>query len=351
VSENSTLIPPFWNGRESRIHLRIFGSSIRGRYLISMVVLLMLVACLMGVNLAAAAGPEETAMKAGQLFRDCSDCPEMVVIPAGGFLMGSSSAAATRDLEAAAQYGHREFIQEDLQLERPQHSVTIGRSFALSKNFVTRGEFGVFVRETGYLNQAGCTLFVDHTYPTRSETDWQNPGFAQTDRDPVVCVSWEDAKAYVDWLNNRLSHQVPAQGGWYRLPSEAEWEYAARAGTQTTRWWGDAIGQGNANCDGCGSSWDKKQTAPVGSFAANPFGISDALGNAWEWTEDCWNDSYVGAPEDGRAWITGQCDLRVMRGGDWNTYPWVLRSAERSEEKQDRHTNYIGFRIAKSLQK
>jgi formylglycine-generating enzyme required for sulfatase activity len=143
----------------------------------------------------------------------------------------------------------------------------------------------------------GYTLFVNDRYPRRADAGWAHPGFLQTDRDPIVCVNWSDAQAYVTWLNGRLRGQVSSTSrGPYRLPSEAEWEYAARAGTQTVRWWDDSTGSGNAICDGCGSRWDRRQTGPVDSFRPNPFGLSDVLGNAWEWTEDCWNPNYQGRP-------------------------------------------------------
>jgi formylglycine-generating enzyme required for sulfatase activity len=302
------------------------------------------------------ASSEEQGMQVGQIFRDCSDCPEMVVVPAGSFLMGSSEADTKRVLEILIlepfPYGG-EMNKRSLLNEQPQHSVAIPRAFGMGKYPVTRGEFTAFIQETGYLISGGCTLFVNHRYPRRADAGWGHPGFLQTDRDPVVCVNWSDAQAYVAWLNGRLRGQMPSTGsGPYRLPSEAEWEYAARAGTHTLRWWGDSIGSGNAVCDGCGSRWDGKQTAPVDSFHPNPFGLSDMLGNVWEWTEDCWNANYQGAPVDGSAWTTGKsCGMRVMRGGDFSNRPWVLRPAERTYPypDADMRANYIGFRIAKEL--
>ncbi|WP_158240848.1 formylglycine-generating enzyme family protein [Telmatospirillum siberiense] len=298
----------------------------------------------------AVADPEaKTVMPAGQTFRDCPDCPEMVVIPAGSIAIGSSDADTERDLESMPQ-DETAIDKQSLVMEHPQHSVTIGRSFALAKFLVTRGEFAAFVRETGYSINSKCTVLVDHRYQERAEAGWQNSGFSQTDRDPVVCISWQDAKAYVAWLNGKLrDRSLMAGNGSYRLPSEAEWEYAARAGTQTARWWGDSIGSGNANCDGCGSRWDRKQTSPVDSFRANPFGLHDMLGNAWEWMEDCWNESYAGAPADGSAWMAGNCERRVMRGGGFANRPWVLRSAHRSKFAPNRSSNYIGLRVAKML--
>jgi formylglycine-generating enzyme required for sulfatase activity len=298
----------------------------------------------------AVAAPESPAAQASETFRDCSDCPEMVAVPAGTFLMGSSAAETARDLDSTMPRDDIPIVRGYLAMEHPQHAVNIGRSVALGKYHVTREEFAAFVRDTGYSIRGGCTLFANHRYEQRADAGWQNPGFTQTDRDPVVCVSWQDAKAYVAWLNEKLRGQRPMRDdGPYRLPSEAEWEYAARAGTRTARWWGDAVGSGRANCDGCGSRWDKKQPAPVGSFEPNPFGLFDMLGNASEWTEDCWNESYLGAPADGSAWASGTCESHVLRGSNWTNLPWVLRSANRTSNFSGKRTNYIGFRVARTL--
>jgi formylglycine-generating enzyme required for sulfatase activity len=293
---------------------------------------------------------EEVDVQTGQTFRDCSECPEMVVIPAGSFLLGSSAEEAARDLEYVVPKNELKSAKQSMTFERPQHQVNFSRAFAIGKQPVTRGQFAAFVREAGYSVENGCTVWIDHTYPFQPNAGWQSPGFSQTDGDPVVCVNRDDIKAYLAWLNSKLPGRTPSEGDEsYRLPSEAEREYAARAGTRTARWWGGPIGSGNANCDGCGSRWDKKQTAPAGSFGANPFGLEDVLGNVWESTEDCWNETYVGAPEDGRAWTAGECDSRVMRGGGWANHPWVLRTAHRSSERFTDRTNYIGFRVAKTL--
>jgi formylglycine-generating enzyme required for sulfatase activity len=149
----------------------------------------LVVALSVAVGGAFAAGPEQAALPAAQTFRDCSDCPEMVVIPAGNFLMGSSAAETARDVEAALPVGEAKYAEGSMASEHPQHPVSIDRSFALSRYRVTRGEFAAFVRETGYSVDGGCTLWIDHTYPERPDAGWQNPGFAQTDRDPVVCVN------------------------------------------------------------------------------------------------------------------------------------------------------------------
>ena len=241
---------------------------------------------------------------AGQSFRDCADCPEMVVVPPGQFMMGSdASDGDSRDNE------------------RPRHAVTVKAAFAVGKYHVTRAEYAKFVHATGHSTRNDCPNF--------------------TDRDPVVCVSWDDAKAYIAWLS-----KTTGQG--YRLLTEAEWEYAARAGKTTARYWGDAIGKGNANCDGCGSRWDNKSTSPAGSFAPNPFGLYDMLGNAYQWVEDCYHGNYAGAPGDAAAWDSGARTIRVSRGGSWNSYPWSLRAAFRYDGSPIRST-VIGFRLARTV--
>jgi formylglycine-generating enzyme required for sulfatase activity len=161
-------------------------------------------------------------------------------------------------------------------------------------------------------------------------------------RQPAINVSWPDAQRYVEWLS-RLT------GRSYRLLTEAEWEYAARAGTATAYYWGDEIGKGNANCDGCGSEWDSKQTAPVGSFAANSFGLYDMAGNVWQWVQDCYHDGYDGAPGDGSAWTEGDCRRRVVRGGSWIDLPRNLRSAIRNWDTSGYRDVDLGFRVGRTL--
>ncbi len=308
-----------------------------------------LIALLICVPRVVAADSGAIPPQAGSTFRDCPNCPEMVVIPAGEFLMGSLSAETERDL-AAVSFFESFMAKKHMSAEHPQHLVRIGRPFALGKYPVTRVEFATFVRDTGYIATGGCTFFDNHRYRINPEGGWDNPGFPQTNRDPVVCVSWQDAQAYITWLNDKLrTNRTQREEGKYRLPTEAEWEYGARANQQTPRWWGDEIGRGNADCDGCGSLWDEKGTAPVDSFHANQFGLYDVLGTAWEWTEDCWNTDYKVAPSDGSAWTVGDCSERVMRGGDWSSSSWVLRSANRSEMDMTVPTNYIGFRVAKTI--
>ena len=226
---------------------------------------------------------------------------EMVSIPAGTFRMGDLSDEGDDD-------------------ERPVHSVEVP-AFNMGKHEVTFTQWDTCVAD------GGCGRYRP-----------DDEGWGRGNR-PVINVSWDDAQRYIDWLNDKT-------GGNFRLPSEAEWEYAARAGSKTKYSWGNSIGSNRANCDGCGSRWDDDRTAPVGSFSANAWGLHDMHGNVWEWTEDCWNDSYAGAPSDGRAWELGNCGRRVIRGGSWLDLPRFLRSAYRDRYTRSSRYGLIGFRLA-----
>ncbi len=269
-------------------------------------------------------------------FRDCPDCPTMVVVPAGRFIMGSP----------ANEHGR-------FDAEGPPHAVSV-HAFALGKYDVTSEEFLAFLRETGY-QPAPCDPVLGLAWRSPGRGLAYPPGDVQPPRWPAVCLNWFDAEAYLAWLNSKLRGRAGATAGDgpYRLPSEAEWEYAARAGTTAARWWGDAIGTGKANCNGCGSAWNGRELAPVGSFAPNPFGLYDMLGNVWQWTSDCWNESYVGAPSDGSAWQTGDCSKRVLRGGSWSNVPEFIRSAARSRAdaagRDANYSSYAGFHVARTL--
>jgi formylglycine-generating enzyme required for sulfatase activity len=238
--------------------------------------------------------------------------------------------------------------------EGPQHSVSV-RSFALAKYDVTQQEFLTFLRASGYQPKP-CDPLLDMSWRSPHPGLAYSPGLVDLPRQPAVCLSWYDAQTYVAWLNDKVRDRaLPSKGddGPYRLPSEAEWEYAARAGTTTARWWGDSVGVGNANCHGCGSTWDNQLIAPAGSFGPNPFGLYDILGNVWQWTSDCWNENYAGAPKDGSTWTAGNCGKRVMRGGSWSNSPVFVRSATRSSGDpggQDfDYASYVGFRVARTL--
>jgi formylglycine-generating enzyme required for sulfatase activity len=256
----------------------------------------------------------EQALKQKDTFRECANvqgrdnCPEMVVVPAGSFVMGSLATEPGR------------FAIED-----PQHEVTIARPFAVAKFEVTFDEWDTCV------TYGDCGRVGDR-------------GWGRGQR-PVIFVSRDDALHYVAWLS-----QMTGQP--YRLLSEAEYEYAARAGTHTIYPWGDEVqlnGAAMANCDKCGSTWDDKQTAPVGSFAPNQFGLYDMVGNVWEWIQDCAHPNYNGAPTDGTAWQGADCNGLVIRGGSWNFSPESVRSAMRGWSTEGGRDNYLGFRVARTL--
>jgi formylglycine-generating enzyme required for sulfatase activity len=259
----------------------------------------------------------------------------MVVVPSGSFQMGSTDEDAVRDISAINGQNagfYRANEARNVVAEHPQHVVTIRRPFALGRYAVTWGEFKVFLAQTRYSADGPCQIYLNHTYESPVGSGWQNPGFNLSDRLPVACVSWKDAQAYLAWLNSKVAKsEANNLGGPYRLPSEAEWEYAERGGTQTARWWGDDVGVAKAVCLGCRSQWDDLQPAPVGSFEPNPFGLYDMLGNLFQWTADCWNQNYVGAPNDGSPWLAGDCTKRVARGGAFMTYPQGMRSASRTK--------------------
>lgn len=250
----------------------------------------------------------EHALKPLASFRECAkDCPEMIVIPAGAFTMGSPATEKGR-------YGN----------EGPQHEVTIAMPFAVSKFDVTFAEWNACV------SVGECPQANDY-------------GFGQGTQ-PVIDVSWNDAQQYVAWLS-RMTGQP------YRLPTEAEWEYAARAGTKTAFFWGDEIDSGsdNANCNGCGSAWDLRKTSPVGSFKPNAFGLYDMVGNVWQWTQDCYHANYNDASADGSALIGGDCALHTVRGSAWNRSPHPVRLATRVGHAASSRIGNTGMRIARTL--
>jgi formylglycine-generating enzyme required for sulfatase activity len=242
-------------------------------------------------------------------FKDCAGCPQMLVIPAGEFTMGSPPS------EQGAE---------------TQHRVTIAAPFAVGKFEITFDEWGACVKD------GGCDGY------------WPDDQHWGRGKRPVIDVSWEKAKAYVSWLSAKT-------GKTYRLLSEAEWEYAARAGTTTTYYTGDSLSPRAANYDGSEdgsgpSDVNRKKTMPVGSFPPNAFGLHDMHGNVIEWVEDCWHDDYTAAaPTDGSAWLEGNCDGRVMRGGSWEDSQTELRSGARLGEFKDQSSYADGFRVARNL--
>ncbi len=266
--------------------------------------------------------PQAAISAPGSVFRDCADCPEMVVIPTGSFTMGSP------DIETGRLEDGR---------EGPQHSVAIRQAFGVGKYEVSNAQFGRFVAESGHTTGGGCYWWTGSKVELDAAKSWRSPGYAQTENDPVACVSWDDAKAYTQWLSQKT-------GKTYRLLTEAEWEYAARAGTSTAYSFGDTITPQQANHNNT-----LRRTVPVGSYPANAFGLHDMHGNVWEWTEDCWNANYNGAPSDGSAWTAGNCGQRVLRGGSWNGHPRHLRSANRYGVPVGSRVNYVGFRVSRTL--
>ena len=252
---------------------------------------------------------KEQALEPGDVFKECiADCPEMIVVPAGYYTMGSP------ETEDSHQAG-----------ESPQHRVTIGKPFAVSKYELT------------FANWDSCAAYGD----CDPHIDDGNFGRGQQ---ALVNVTWDDAQSYVTWLSKMT-------GKPYRLLSEAEYEYAARAGTDTVYPWGDDIGNANADCNGCGSQWDFQRPAPVGSFAANRFGLYDMVGNIWEWVQDCYHNDYIGAPGDGSEWawtIEGLC-FRTARGGSWVDFPESVRSAARQWRPREFRFYNLGFRVGRTL--
>lgn len=255
----------------------------------------------------------------GERFKDCADCPELVVVPAGQFVMGSPP-----------DEPEREAARED------QVRVTIAKPFAIGAFAVTRGEFAAFVAATGYEVDAGCYFWTGTTWENRADRSWRAPGFEQDDRHPVTCVDLKSARAYVAWLSKRTGKQ-------YRLPSEAEREYATRAGTATAFSWGSSIAPQFANYGGT------HRTMRVDSFEPNAWGLYNVHGNVWDWIEDCWNESNAGNPGDGSARTTGDCTWRVARGGAWNYSPTYLRSAYRYWNEPDNRSGVQGMRVVREL--
>jgi formylglycine-generating enzyme required for sulfatase activity/CRP-like cAMP-binding protein/chromosome segregation ATPase len=253
---------------------------------------------------APAAAPEITPVVAGRSFsdalRDGGRGPTLVELPAATFLMGSSGASPNFT-------------------ERPQHAVTL-TAFAIGKYEVTFAEYDRFARATGR------RLPYDE-------------GWGRGQR-PVINISWKDATAYAAWLSKQTGHT-------YRLPSEAQWEFAARAGTGTPYWWADSSEEVQANCFNCGSQWDGKMSAAVGSFSPNGLGLHDTSGNVQEWTQDCYHNSYQGAPSDGSAWQSAGCSQRVVRGGAYSSPADSLRSARRAQFEQETRLDNIGFRVVR----
>jgi len=284
------------------------------------------------------------------VVRDCPDCPEMIVVPAGTFSFGTPSDQRETD----ARRG-----------ESPPTPVTISRPFAMARTEVTVGEFRAFVQATQYAVGGDCRVLTAGGWQRAPERGWQDPGFrsAPADNEPVVCVSFDDARAYSAWLSKTTGHT-------YRLPTETEWEYAARGGTASARYF-DASSEADVlslACDyanvydasavgelalpipyaRCGDG--HPYVAPVGSYKPNAFDLYDMLGNVREWVEDCYTESAIGRPDDGSAWVwAGGCELRGVRGGSFATRPSESRAAYRGAEPEGQRQADLGFRIVREL--
>lgn len=295
---------------------------------------------------APAATPAPAAPARLPTIRDCPKCPEMVVLPAGQFEMGSAPGEAERFEVPSDIAGH----------DQPRHRVTFAKPFALARTDVTRGQFAAFVAETHFHSVRGCQTISAERRERNPEASWDNPGFDQTDNDPVVCVGSGEIDAYLRWLQR-------VTGKPYRLPTEAEWEYAARAGTTTAFYWGEDPGQlcqyensADLTAHEAGATIHIEcrdgfaRTAPVASFKPNPWGLYDMLGNVTVIMQDCANDGYAGAPSDGSAWTTGDCALHAARKANYGIgRAWVFRAAARLREPILVRRDRGGFRVALSL--
>lgn len=290
----------------------------------------------------------ERALAPQDGFQECSDCPQMIVVPAGSFVMGSPP--GERDRAPA---------------EGPQLSVSIARPFALGRTHVTVDQYAAFVAATGHVPQRGCWTIEGGTFVFRDGLSWRDPGFSQGGTHPALCVSWDDATNYVAWLSRTT-------GRTYRLPSEAEWEYAARAGSTSRYFFGDDPHDLCRHANGFDrtarsafsgfSEWTPVpcddgyvNTAPAGSFSPNLFGLYDMHGNAYELVEDCYHQTMDGVPPDGSArgqahwWSFRTCKHHVRRGGSWYGSPADLRAARRLSIPHDVRGTGVGFRIARTL--
>jgi formylglycine-generating enzyme required for sulfatase activity len=289
-----------------------------------------------------AAAPKAAAVvpvpqiRPGSIIQDCPTCPVLTVLPTGRFEQGTEAANGSA-------------------FEKPPHWVLIAHPIALSTNAVTVDEFRAFVAATGR-DMQGCDTY-DGTWRHHAENNWENPGFAQTGSHPVTCASWNDAKAYAAWLSAKTGHQ-------YRLPSASEWEYAARAGGAAAQPWSEDGSGACASANVADQSAARRypgwsvfacndgyvQTSPVASFKANSFGLNDMLGNVFQWTEDCWNSDYKGAPIDGSARKDGDCAERELRGGSWFSTPAYVRANYRNHFGADYRTSSVGIRVARDVE-
>jgi formylglycine-generating enzyme required for sulfatase activity len=283
----------------------------------------------------ACAGPASAA----PALKDCAECPDLVAVAPGSFTRGATVG------DVAADPG-----------ELPPHEVTVRRPFAIAATPVTVDQFAAFVAATGYALKGGCHTLTDEGWRVDPAANFRAPGFAQNGTHPAVCVSWNDAQAYVAWLSQ-------LGGRRYRLPSEAEWELAARGGTATRNFWGDddrdACLYANVNDIAAKNKTAKVAvncddgylyTSPVARFRPNPFGLYDMIGNAWAWTADCWLGDYARSPRDGSAAEVAGCAERVLRGSSWTDTPGPVRINAREHRPPSARLSIVGFRVARDLE-
>lgn len=273
-----------------------------------------------------------------EAWRDCADCPELVTLQPGSFSRG----AAEDDLTADEN-------------EFPRHEVRIEKPFAIATHLVARRDYEIFVTTTGYTPASGCHTLTTEGWRVDEGANWQNPGFPQTPSEPAICLSWHDAARYAAWMAART-------GKPYRLPSEAEWEYAARGGTTGTNFWGedDRLACDYANVNDLTAKNKVAKTAepctdgylftsPVGHFRPNPFGLHDAVGNVWVWLADCWQGDYTTSPRNGDAAGGEPCATRILRGGSWTDTPGPFRLGARENRPPDARLAIAGFRLARDI--
>lgn len=295
----------------------------------------------LGLAYSVEAFAQDVSLNAGAIFRDCADCPELVVIPPGNFTMGYDGGVS------------------DDRYEGPPRPVSIGYSFAIGRMEISNAQFAQFIDDTGYEPGTNCRMWDGEGVSNIPGKDWLDPGYGRppADNEPAACISWFDAKAYVAWLADQTGQP-------YRLPTEAEWEYVARGGTQTDYPWGD---DPDAGCNvanyydqsaaglrpwdpvGCDDGF--AQVAPIGSLAPNIFGLHDIVGNVWEWVEDCYVVPYGVQATDGSAHqVDGSCYRRGVRGGAWHSRATWQRPSFRGRDTEDFVTQVFGIRVARDLQ-
>jgi formylglycine-generating enzyme required for sulfatase activity len=288
-----------------------------------------------------AAMEQERALIRKGVFRDCDSCPDVVVVRAGEFMMGSSKS----EIDAGSAEDN----------EGPQRKIVIPQSLAVGRFEVTRDQFEAFVRSSGHKVGDKCWALENNEPRESADRSFRNPGYSQNGSHPAVCVSWDDATAYADWLS-------ATTGKSYRLLSEAQWEYTARAGMAAA-----IVPEADMCAFGNGADQTAKQaklpgnwvylactdgyshTAPVGSFKANAFGLYDLMGNVWEWVEDCYGRNLTEIPADGSARASGDCREHTVRGGAWSTPARMLRTAVRAKAPAGARFDDVGFRVVRTL--